>query len=216
VFLALALGAREAESQGLSDYDYEDLSFRGIGLDIGYNWPDLLEESEAFGVRVDLGYLGPAIRILPRVGYWSSRMKPGEVRAFEDRVAELVADQNPDSPPPLVDLGTIEWRGITVGTDAQFVWRVPRDVLTYLGVGVAAHFNNGSGDAVDDTFVEDLLDSTVAGANVHAGLEVPLGRRLRAYGDARYELTGDVSFFGVRAGLQVMFQDPAPGERGAS
>jgi hypothetical protein len=89
-------------------------------------------------------------------------------------------------------------------------------VLTFLGLGVAAHFQNGSGEAVDDTFVEDLIDSTLAGANLHAGIEVPLSRRFRAYGDARYELAGDVRFFGVRAGLQIMLQDPAPGERGTS
>lgn len=208
--------AAPAVGQGLSDYDYEDLSFRGIGVDAGYIWPGIVEATEAFGLRADLGYLGPGIRILPRVGYWSSRMKADEVRAFEDRVAALVAEQNPGSPRPDVDLGVVGWSGFSVGTEAQFVWRVPSDVLTFVGLGVAAHFQNGSGEAVEDTFVEDLIDSTVVGANLHAGLEVPLGRRLRAYGDARYEFAGDVRFFGVRAGLQIMFQDPAPGERGTS
>lgn len=205
-----------ARAQSLSDYDYEDLSFRGIGLDAGYIWPGSLEPSVAFGLRADLGYLGPGIRILPRVGYFSSRMKAEEVRSFEERIAALVADQNPASPTPELDLGIVEWSGLSLGGEVQFVWRVPYDVLTFLGLGVAAHIQNGSGAAIDDTFVEDLIDSTGAGANVHAGLEVPLGRRLRVYGDARYELAGDVRFFGVRAGLQIMFQDPAPGERGTS
>ncbi len=215
LFAFLATGSGLA-GQDLADYDYEDLSFRGIGVDAGYIWPGIVEATEAFGLRADLGYLGPGIRILPRVGYWSSRMKAEEVRAFEDRVASLVAEQNPDSPRPDVDLGVVGWSSFSLGTDAQFVWRVPYDVLTFLGLGVAAHFQNGSGEAIDDTFVEDLIDSTVASANLHAGIEVPLGRRFRAYGDARYELAGDVRYFGVRAGLQIMFQDPAPGERGTS
>lgn len=214
--LGLLAVASPGAAQGLSEYDYEDLSFRGIGVDAGYIWPGIVEATEAFGLRVDLGYLGPGIRILPRMGYWSSRMKAEEVIAFEDRVASLVAEQNPESPRPDVDLGVVGWSSFSVGTEAQFVWRVPYDVLTFIGLGVAAHFQNGSGEAIDDTFVEDLIDSTVAGANLHAGIEVPLGRRLRAYGDARYELAGDVRFFGVRAGLQIMFQDPAPGERGTS
>lgn len=214
--LALVASAGGVAGQGLSDYDYEDLAFRGIGVDVGYIWPGIVEATESYGLRVDLGYLGPGIRILPRIGYWSSRMKAEEVQAFEDRVASLVFEQNPGSPRPDVDLGVVGWSAFSLGTEAQFVWRVPYDVLTFVGVGVAAHFQNGSGEAVDDTFVEDLIDSTVAGANLHAGIEVPLSRRLRAYGDARYELAGDVRFFGVRAGLQIMFQDPAPGERGTS
>ena len=212
-FLAIA---GPLAGQGLSDYDYEDLSFRGIGLDVGYIWPNDVESTESFGLRIDLGYLGPGIRVLPRVGYWSSALDPTEVARLETRVVELVQEQNPGAPPLDLDLGRVEWRDLSVGTDAQFVWRVPYDILTYAGLGVAIHFRNGSGEAVDDTFIEDLLDSTAAGANLHGGLEVPLNRRLRLYGDARYELAGDVRFFGVRAGLQILFQDPAPGERRSS
>jgi hypothetical protein len=213
VVACLLVSTAPAAAQGLSDYDYEDLSFRGIGLDVGYIWPNDVEDTESFGLRVDLGYLGPGIRILPRVGYWSSALDPEEVARLESRVVELVEEQNPGAPPLTLDLGRVTWADVSVGTDAQFVWLVPYDILTYAGLGVAVHFRNGSGGAIHDTFIEDLLDSTAAGANVHGGLEVPVGTRLRIYGDARYELAGDVRFFGIRAGVQFLFQDPAPGER---
>ncbi len=213
VVACLVAWTAPAAGQGLSDYDYEDLSFRGIGVDIGYIWPNSVENTASFGLRIDLGYLGPGIRILPRVGYWSSDLDPEEVARLESRVVELVEEQNPGVPPLTLDLGRVTWADVSVGTDAQFVWLVPYDILTYAGLGVAVHFRNGSGGAIHDTFIEDLLDSTAAGANLHAGLEIPVSTRLRVYGDARYELAGDVRFFGVMAGLQLLFKDTAPGER---
>lgn len=217
LILVLGLGSvRGAAGQGLSNYDYEDLALRGIGFDVGYIWPDIIQDTPAYGIRVDLGYLGPGIRILPRVGYWSTSMTQEEVAKLERRVSKLVGDQNPLAPPLAVDLGVIDWSGVTLGTDAQLVWRIPWDVLTYAGLGVAAHFQNGSGASIEGTFVEDLLDSTVAGANVHAGFEIPVDRSVRFYTDARWEVAGDVQFGAIRAGLQIMFRDPAPGERGGS
>jgi opacity protein-like surface antigen len=152
---------------------------------------------------------------LPRVAYFSSTMTRSEVIKLENRVAELVFDQNPLAPLPSVDLGVIDWSAVSLGVDGQFVWRVPFDVLTYLGLGVAAHFQNGGGDAIDGTFVEDLLDSTVAGMNIHGGVEFPVTSRVRLYGDARYEFLGDLRFGAVRGGVQLMIGDPAPGESGS-
>ncbi|MDT8341836.1 MAG: hypothetical protein RQ751_10015 [Longimicrobiales bacterium] len=210
--LLLLAGAMPGRAQGLAEYDYDQLGFRGVGLDFGYIFPGDVEDTPQYSLRVDLGYLGPGLRLLPRVAYFSSSMTEGEVAKLERRVAQLVFQQNPLAPVPEVDLGIVDWSALTVGLDAQFVWRVPFGVLTYLGAGVAAHFQNGGGDAIDGTFVEDLLDSTVGGFNGHAGLEVPLNDRLRAYGDFRYELAGDLSFPAFRLGLQFMFTGPAPGE----
>jgi len=201
-----------ASAQGLANYDYDELSFRGVGFDFGYLSPNRIENTSQYSVRIDLGYLGPGVRILPRLGYFSSTMSTSEVAILEERVADLVFQQNPGSPRPDVDLGTVDWSAFTVGLDGQFVWRVPPGFLTYAGLGFAAHFQNGSGTAIDDTFVEDLLDSFVAGANVHAGVEVPLSSLIRAYGDVRYEIAGDLRFPAVRVGLQFMTGPSAPGE----
>ena len=199
-------------AQSLADYDYDQLSFRGVAFEAGYIFPDRIEDTEQFGMRFDLGYLGPGVRLTPRLGWFSSRMTDDQVRRLETRVAELVFDQNPLAPLPSVDLGVVDWSAFTVGLDAHFVWRVPLGVLTYVGGGVAAHFQNGSGDAVDGTFVEDLLDSTVAGMNAQAGVEYPLSEMIRIYGDVRYEFAGDLRFPAVRAGLAFMTGSPAPGE----
>lgn len=216
VLAGMAVLAAPARGQRLAEYDYDQLSFRGIGFDVGYMLPNKIDDTPQYGMRFDLGYLGPGLRLVPRVGYFSSKMTGREVSNLERRVADLVFDQNPLQPVPTVDLGVVEWSAVTLGLDAHFVWRVPFGVLTYLGGGFAAHLQNGDGDAIAGTFVEDLLDSTVAGMNAHVGLEIPLSRLLRVYGDARYEFLGDLHFPAFRAGVQLMISGPAPGEEGNS
>lgn len=210
--LAVAGGAPLA-AQDLADFDYEHLSFRGVGLEWGYMWPSRVEPTQSFDLRMDLGYLGPGLRIVPSLGYWSSEFKPGEVEELETRVAELVVSQTGE--PVTVDLGTIEWTDVKLGLDAHVVWRVPYDLLTFAGVGAAAHLLNGDGNAINGTFVEDLLDSVTAGFNLHAGLEYPFTDRVRGYGQGRYEVLGDLQYFQVRTGLQFMIGGPAPGEESA-
>jgi len=212
--LALASLVPAARGQDLADYDYENLRFRGMAAEWGYLWPTRVEPTASWGVRLDLGYLGPGLRIVPSVTYWTSPFKAAEVRDLEERVASLIATQT-DEPPPVVDLGVIDWRDVALAVDAQLVWRVPYGVLTFAGLGAAAHMLDGSGAAVDDTFVEDLLDSVTAGFNVHAGLEYPWSSRIRLYGQARYEVMGDLRYPQVRFGGQLMFGAPAPGEERA-
>ena len=212
--LAAVLWGTPLAAQDLADFDYENLSFRAIGLDLGWILPDRVEPDVSVGVRLDLGYLGPGVRIVPRVGYWSSRMKDAEVRELEERVNQLVDRQSPGGTPPAdVDLGRIDWPDVTLGVDGHVVWSVPLGLLTYLGGGASAHILNGAGEAVDGTFVEDLLDRVTAGVNVHSGVEIPLGD-MRLYGELRYELLDDLRYGEVRVGAQYMFGPAAPGEEG--
>src|SRR5690606_15772045 len=37
--LAFVTAPASAEGQDLADFDYENLSFRGVGLEVGYLWP---------------------------------------------------------------------------------------------------------------------------------------------------------------------------------
>jgi len=198
-------------AQDLADFDYENLSFRGFGAEWGYIWPDRVEPTQSFGARMDLGYLGPGLRIVPSVHYWSSTFKASEVRELEDRVQSLIVSQT-DQPAPTVDLGVIDWSDLELAVDAQVVWRIPYGVLSFLGLGVGAHMLNGAGAAIDGTFIEDLLDSVSAGLNVHGGLEVPVLPRLRLNGQARYEVLGDLRYAQVRIGGQFMVGASAPGE----
>lgn len=197
--------------QELADFDYENLSFRGFAPEWGYIWPTRVEATNTWGLRMDLGYLGPGVRIVPSISYWKSPFKAAEVRELEDRVASLIVDQT-DGPAPQVDLGVIDWSDVSFTVDAQVVWSVPYDILTFLGLGVGTHLLNGSGAAIDGTFVEDLLDSVTAGINLHAGMEYPLNDRFRVYGQGRYEILGDLRYTQLRFGAQIMTGAPAAGE----
>lgn len=213
VVIAGALVAGPLAGQDLADFDYENLSFRGIGVEVGGVFPSRVDNDLSLGLRMDLGYLGPGLRIVPTLGYWSSRMKAGEVRSLEVRLNELVDRSSPAGTPPAdVDLGQIDWSDLVIGLDGHIVWSVPFGLLTYLGAGASAHIMNGDGEAVADTFIEDLLDTVTAGFNLHSGVEYPVSERLRLYGTVRYELLGDLRYGQMSIGTQFMFGPAAPGE----
>ena len=216
--LVLGLGflfsAADVSAQtSLADYDYENLTFRGFSLESGYIWPTRAEPTYTLGARVDLGYLGPGLRLIPGVAYWSSTMNDSEVRRFERNVDDLVEGQfGPGSEYTGVDLGTIDWSDFILSMDGHFVWSVPLDLLTFAGAGMSLHIMDGDGEAIAGTFVEDLLDSVKPGFNVHGGLEYPLFEGLRLYGEARYEMMEDLRYFELRFGGQIMLTGPAAGE----
>jgi hypothetical protein len=212
--LALTLLVQPASAQtDLADYDYENLSFRGFSLETGHIWPTTAESTYTIGTRVDLGYLGPGLRLVPGVAYWSSKVNRSEVRRFERNLNELVEGVlEPGTEFEGVELGPIDWSDFIISMDSHFVWSVPLDLLTYAGAGLSLHFMNGEGDAISGTFVEDLLDTVRPGFNVHGGLEYPVGDGFRLYGLARYEIMENLRYLELRVGGQIMLTDPAPGE----
>lgn len=211
--LALALGLAflpgDATGQNLADFDYEYLSFRGFSLESGYIWPTRVDPTYTVGMRVDMGYLGPGLRLVPGITYWSSQMKASEVEKLARKVDYLI---DPDATEPITDLGVIDWSDVALTLDGHFVWSIPLNILSYVGAGVSAHIMNGGGSAISGTFVEDLLDSVKAGLNFHAGLEYPVLRSIRLYGLARYEIMGDLRYPELRLGGQIMVGPSAPGE----
>jgi len=213
---ALLLGGmtERGAAQGLSEFDYENLAFRGAGMFTGLIFPTKVEPTWTVGGRMDLGYLGPSIRILPTFTWWSSEFRRSEVRRLEERVEELVARElEPGTPVPSIDLGSIRWTDLVLGVDGQMVWSLPFDGLSYVGTGVAVHILNGDGEAINDTFVEDLLDRVTAGLNLHGGLEFLPTDRFRVFGEGRVELLENIQYLELRVGAQVMVGGPAPGER---
>jgi opacity protein-like surface antigen len=198
--LAATAGAADAEAQTLADYDYEYLRFRGVGLDLGYIWPDKVENTRRYGLRLDLGYLGPGVRIIPSLGYWRSELTDEELEDLAGRLS-----QNTGVALSASDLGPIEWSDLSLSVDGHFVWNTPLDVLTYVGAGLGFHALNGQGDAIDDTFIEDLLDAITAGASAMAGLELEPVDRFRVYAEGRYTAMNSVQYLSARAGVQVMF-----------
>ncbi len=211
--LAVGAGplATEAAGQGLAEFDYENLSLRGVMLGAGWVRPGPVDPTGSFDLRVDLGFLGPGVRVTAGASRWSSELRRSEVEAFERQVADLVEGETGER--PNVNLGRIRWSDVALHADAHLVWRVPGGLLTYVGLGGTAHVMRGSGTAIEDTFIEDLLNTIRAGVNAHAGLEFPLNERLRVVGETRMELVQSVSYAQVRAGLQYTWGPPAPGER---
>ena len=209
--LLAAVAAVPVAGQDLADLDYEHLAFRGMGVEVGYLFPTRVERTESYSVRIDLGYLGPGLRLVPRLGYWSSPFQASEVTELEDRVASLVSREI-GGLPPVVDLGVIEWTDYQLGLDAHVVWSLPLNLLTYAGLGVSAHVLDGSGEAIEGTFIEDLLDSVSAGFNLHLGGEYPVSDRFRVHGEGRYEVLEDMQYFQIRLGGSVLWGSLVPGE----
>jgi hypothetical protein len=194
------LFAAPAAGQTLADYDYEYLSFRGLGVDAGYMWATKVENTEQFSIRLDLGYLGPGVRIIPSLSYWGSRFTDDELDDLATRI-----NQQSGTAVQGEDLGPLKWTDISLSLDGHFVWNTPLDVLTYLGAGLGFHALNGQGDAIDDTFVEDLLDTIAAGVSGIAGVEFGPVDRLRLYGEGRFTAMNSIQYLSVRGGVQFMF-----------
>lgn len=209
--IGLVVGAQSVAAQSIDEFDYENLTFRGFSLFGGYIFPSGIEGTGTIGVQLDLGYLAPGFRVRPSFSYWSSELESSEVASLSNKLESILVDQG--LPPGSLDLGTIDRSDFVVALDGEFVWSIPGNMVSFLGAGVSAHFLNGSGAAISDTFVEDLLDSVQAGFNLHAGLEYPLLDRLRLQGSTRYEFTDDVRYFQLSAGVRVLWGGLAPGER---
>lgn len=211
--LSLCFVPSHLSGQGLEEYDYENLAFRGFSLEGGYLWPTRVDPTYSVGLRLDLGYLGPGLRIVPGISYWSSSFKTSEVNKLENTVDELILEQVAPGPGwSGADLGTIDWSDLALSLDAHLVWAIPYDFLFFAGAGASVHIMNGEGSAISGTFVEDLLDTVAPGLNVHAGLEYPFSDLFRFYGETRYEVMEDLRYMELRIGGQIMVGPSMPGE----
>jgi hypothetical protein len=195
---------QDAKAQTLADYDYENLTFRGIGVDYGMIWPSKVDRTNAYSLRLDLGFLGPGVRVSPSVTYWSSDFKTSELNRLAAQINALPKLQNSSAPVTANDLGQIKWSDLSIGVDAHILWTTPLGIYTYVGAGGAVHVMNGQGQFIQNTFVEDLLDSVSAGVALMAGLEGQVAPRLRLYGEARYTVASDIRYPGFRVGAALM------------
>lgn len=213
-FVALLLLAMPAPAlaQGLADYDYENLSFRGMGADVGRIWPNKVDATSQYSIRFDLGFLGPAVRIMPTVSYWKSQMKRSELDRLARQLSRLPALLQQNAVITADDLGQVDWSSLALSLDVQAVWTAPLHVFTYVGAGFGLYSMNGNGGAIDETFIEDLLDTAAAGAAVMAGLEYEPTLRLRLYAEGRYTVQSDIHYPGLRIGAALMF-GPGTGAR---
>jgi hypothetical protein len=202
--MALCAAPGPASAQVLANYDYENLTFRGIGLDWGRIWPDEVNETTVWSLRVDLGYLGPAVRIVPTLSYWKSDLKAQQLSRLAARLSNLPALQQQAVVLTAGDLGDVDWSTLTLSLDAHAVWTAPGRIFTFVGMGLGLHAMNGSGASINDTFVEDLLDTMAPGLAFMAGLEFEPAPMLRIYTEGRYTLQSEVKYPGLRIGAALM------------
>ncbi|MFQ5689763.1 MAG: hypothetical protein ACE5HQ_05775 [Gemmatimonadota bacterium] len=186
--------------QGLADYDYANLGFRGIGIEAFVISPNDVETTAGIGARLNLGYLGPHVRVMPRFAYWDSQLQQDEVDKLATRLEDLIEGQGQAR--PSVDLSTIDRSAVILGTDVQWLPVVTGRFRPYLGVGSEVYFLNGSGDAINGTFVEDALDLFTAGISGVLGLEFDVNSNgISVYLEGRGALAADVNSGGFTGGV---------------
>jgi len=212
VLLLPIVATGSLKGQELADYDYEKLAFRGISVEYGNILFKTYEETEVYSVKLDLGFLGPGVRMATRASYWSSEMVPEELVSFESSLNTMILAQGGVLPGNGLEIGSIKRDDMSVSVEADYVWRIPLGMLLSTGLGVSAHLVNGTTQIPDDTFLNGLLDSFTAGFNVHSGLEYLVTDRIRLYGDSRIGLAGNVRFFQFGGGLTILWGELLSGE----
>ncbi len=196
VIMALGSTATPIAAQGLEDYDYTNLGLRGIGLELFSVDASQNESTIGIGAKLDLGFLGPNIRVVTRLGYWKADVDAGQVSDLE---AQLEEASGLDA--GTIDLGTIDRSAYIFGTDFQWTTRNTK-FSPYIGVGLDVYLLNDDGDAIRDTFLDDNV--VTAGVSGVIGAQVALSRRWNVYGEFRGAAVTDASNVGVAVGLSVM------------
>ena len=212
VLLLPIVATGSLKGQELADYDYEKLAFRGISVEYGNILFKTYEETEVYSVKLDLGFLGPGVRMATRASYWSSEMVPEELVSFESSLNTMILAQGGVLPGNGLEIGSIKRDDMSVSVEADYVWRIPLGMLLSTGFGASAHLVNGTTQIPDDTFLNGLLDSFTAGFNVHSGVEYLVTDRIRLYGDSRIGLAGNVRFFQFGGGLTILWGELLSGE----
>src|SRR5688572_5956462 len=117
VFLVAVLPGH-ASGQTVDDVGYADLTFRGIGAEIGQIIPDEVEPTLYTGLRVDLGFVGPRVRVIPSTRFWSSRLRDAEVERLATQIVLVCERQVAVDCPDSLDLGELKLSDLELSLDA--------------------------------------------------------------------------------------------------
>ena len=197
--VGLLLFPQSAAAQGiLEQFSYEGLRFSGVGIEVGVIDPDRLISTFTGAVRVDYGFIAPRIRLLLGVSYFDGDFDPSEIAEFEASLREVVTDPTDDF---TIDVGTVSWSDVQADVDLQYVIPVGERAALFAGLGFAAHFRNGSGAAIDGTFVEDALDTVGAGINASLGGHFPIIPAVFGTVHVRGGISSDLLTLAARVGL---------------
>jgi hypothetical protein len=200
IFLAALIAALPAtgRAQDMADYDYENLVLSGVGVHLSEVFPARTDPTLGLNVRVDLGLLGPNVRITPGITFWASQLRDGEMERMETRIED--ACDRGGVPCPGIELGEVEVSDLSLDVEAHYLWTTDYFVEPYAGAGVSLHLLNGRGEFIENTVVEELLDAIAPGLNLVGGLEFPVAGNLRVLGEARAVLTGVTRFISLGVG----------------
>jgi hypothetical protein len=165
------------------------------------------------GIRVDYGRIAPRVRLLLGLSYFKSQFGNEARTRFEQRLDSIVNPGTADS----INLGRIRLSDIIGDIDFQYVFPQGHGISAYLGTGVSIHARNGSGAAINGTFVEDALDVITAGLNGTMGFEFNLSNAWRFTLDGRGVLSSGLKTVSLRTGVMYRFKagrEPATRSRG--
>jgi hypothetical protein len=201
---ALQLGStRGLAAQGvLSQFTYDDLRLSGLQLDFGSVSTKDLRGALIGGLRLDAGHLAPHVRVLLGLSYTRSRFTGRAVARFNRTLLKLVTD--PDSN-ATINVGRVNLSDLIADLDLQYVFNERGPVLVALGLGGGAHFRNGSGQAINGTFIEDALDGVAPALNGSADLAVALTPAWQLTAELRATLLSDFSTASARVGFMYRF-----------
>jgi hypothetical protein len=208
VFLTIIPSFHLSAQGVLSQFSYDNLRLTGVQVDLGPLGSSELTGAIAGGLRVDYGFIAPKVRLLLGLSYFRSEFDNKALAGFEQRLRSLVND--PDSN-FTVDIGRIFWSDLTADLDLQYAIPQGRGIMTYIGIGASVHLRNGTGSAINGTFVEDALDEIAAGANATIGAEFSLSPAWRFTMDGRGVVSSGLSTVSLRAGFMYRVRRGAGG-----
>lgn len=197
VLLAVWPSGRLAGQGVLNQFSYENLRLSGIQLDVGVLGASELTGATVGGLRIDYGRIAPRVRLLLGLSYFRSQFDQDARRRFEQRLDSIVNPGSADN----INLGRIRLADIIGDVDFQYVFPQSNGINAYIGVGVSIQARNGSGAAINGTFVEDALDVITAGANGTMGFEFNLSPAWRFTIDGRGMLSSGLKTASVRTGI---------------
>jgi hypothetical protein len=198
LLLAVGSSGRLAAQGVLNQFSYDNLRLSGIQVDAGPLGSSDLTGAVVAGLRLDYGMIAPRVRVLLGLSYFRSEFDSEARTRFEQRIRQFVIDPANDD---TIRVGRIFWSDITADLDLQYVIPQGRGITTYVGVGGSVHLRNGTGAAINGTFVEDALDEVAAGFNASIGAEFALSKAWRFTLDGRGVISSGLSTISLRSGI---------------
>ena len=199
--LALLLTAEPPDrltAQGvLNQFSYDNLRLSGIQLDVGPLGASDMKGATVGGIRFDYGRIAPKVRLLLGLSYFKTEFANEATDRFQRRLDSLVNPGTPDT----INLGQISLSDIIADVDFQYLFPQGHGINAYLGTGVSIHLRNGSGSAINGTFVDDALDVVTAGLNGTMGFEFNLSKVWRFTVDGRGVLSTGLRTVSLRTGI---------------